>query len=158
MKISKYYFTLLLLLTAFVGVAQQSVEIPPVRWRTSVKMTSDNAGVVTFKALVLSGWHLYGFEQPQGGPKPTVFDLSQSVGVEFTADVTPARAPLSVDDPMFGKTVNWWDTNISFTVPFRLTGADAVIKAAITYMTCNGNTCRPPKTERISAAVPANKR
>ena len=120
------------MLTALAAMAQT----PPVRWRTQVRMTNRTEGTVTFRALITPGWHLYG------------------TGIEFTGAVTPERAAVSVDDPLFGMTLTWWDANVAFTAPFRVTdAATACVKAAITFMACDGNTCRPPLTERISAPV-----
>lgn len=126
----------------------------PVRWRTIIKTTGADTGTVTFKALVTPGWHLYGLDIPEGGPKATAFDLSGSTGIRFTGAVTPARAAAEVADPLFGMTLSWWDSNIDFTVPFKVTDpAKARLSAKITYMTCDGNTCRPPTTENIAVAV-----
>lgn len=128
----------------------------PVRWRTIVKRTSATGGEVVFRALIEPSWHLYGTELPEGGPVATSFDLSGSTGVRFDGAVSPSRAPLSVDDPLFGMTLTWWDANVEFKVPFTITGSPdkACIKAAIKYMTCDGNSCRPPRTESLSSRIP----
>lgn len=126
----------------------------PVRWRTIVKAGDNGTGTVTFRALVSPGWHLYALELPDGGPKPTTFDLSASEGVEFTGKIKPSRAALSVDDPLFGMALSWWDANVEFSVPFRIKDpAKARISCKINYMACDGNSCRPPVTENISAPV-----
>jgi hypothetical protein len=93
---------------------------------------------------------------PKGGPKATTFDLSESAGMEFTSPVTPASEPVKAIDPLFGQELQWWDSNVQFTVSFRLTEPrdKARLKAAIGYMCCDGTTCRPPVTERISAPIP----
>ena len=153
----KIYLVVLLLVAAVLCAAAQQPggSTPPVRWRTAVRMTGENSGEVTFRALISQGWHLYGLELPQGGPRPTKFNLTESTGVTFTGPVRPARAPLSVDDPMFGMTLTWWDANVAFTVPFTVTDrAASRIKASISYMVCDGTTCMPPKTENIAAPLP----
>ncbi len=146
----KYTVLLIAVITAFMTMAQT----PAIRWRTQVRMQNATEGTVTFRALIAEGWHLYGLTLPQGGPRPTQFDLSGSTGIEFTGPVRPERAPVSVDDPLFDMTLTWWDSNIAFTVPFRVTdAATARINAKITYMVCDGNSCMPPKTESIAAPV-----
>ena len=126
----------------------------PVRWRSFVKTAADGTGTVTFRALVAPGWHLYGLSIPEGGPKATSFDLKEGTGVRFTAPVTPKREPVAIDDPLFGMTLTWWDSNIEFTVPFKITDKDtAKIDCKISYMACDGSSCRPPKTENISIPV-----
>lgn len=126
----------------------------PVRWRTFVKTAPDGTGTVTFRALVAPGWHLYGLDIPDGGPKATSFDLKGSTGVKFTGPVKPAREPLTIDDAMFGMKLTWWDANVDFTVPFKITDkSQARIDCKISFMTCDGESCRPPKTESISVPV-----
>lgn len=141
---------LVVLLVAVAAVAAT----PPVRWRTFVKKTSETTGVVTFRALVAPGWHLYGMSIPEGGPRATSFNLEDSKGVKFTGNVVPSREPLEVSDPLFDMTLTWWDANVEFSVPFRITDrADARIECKIGYMSCDGNECRPPQTEAIAVPV-----
>lgn len=120
-----------------------------IRWRTTVKMTSEKEGILTVRALVGEGWHLYGTSLPKGGPKATVLDFSGSKGIKFKGDFVPSVKPVSKLDPMFGITLSWWNTNVTFTRRFKLTDkkADAVINGKITYMGCNDETCLPPKSE-----------
>lgn len=128
---------------------------PAVRWRTAVKMTSATEGTVTVRALVGQGWHLYGFDMPDGGPKPTVFDFSKSTGVEFVGDIAASSSPVEAVDPLFKTTLQWWDSNVAFTRKFKVTDPSAArIGLSIRYMACDGNRCMPPKTENISVAVP----
>lgn len=126
----------------------------PVKWRTIIKTTGPESGVVTFKAIVAPGWHLYDMTLPEGGPKPTAFDLSASKGLRFDGPVKPSRKALAADDPMFGMKLAWWDANVDFTVPFTVVDpATAHLAAKITYMACDGSTCRPPSTENIGTPV-----
>jgi thiol:disulfide interchange protein DsbD len=55
-----------LIISAVTAMAQS-----PIKWRTTYKMTSQTEGVLTVKAIVTEGWHLYGTELPEGGPKAT---------------------------------------------------------------------------------------
>ena len=142
----------------FAACAWCQESVTPVRWRSFIKTASDGAGTVTFRALVAPGWHLYGLSIPEGGPKATTFDLTGSTGVKFTGAVTPKRQPVEIEDKLFDMTLTWWDSNIEFTVPFKITDKNAArIDCKISYMACDGSSCRPPKTENISIPVkPAN--
>ncbi len=145
---------IIMLLAICIGLASASDGVLPVRWRSFVRPASDGTYTLTFRALVAPGWHLYGLDMPEDGPKPTTFNLTESTGVEFIGKLEPSRKPLTVSDPLFGIDLQWWDTNIEFVVPFKVTDpTEACIKAQISFMTCDGNTCRPPKTENISIPV-----
>jgi len=119
-------------------------------------MTSPTEGVVTVKAIVSNGWHLYSTSLPENGPRPTVLNFSASTGVKYLDDFKPSAKPVSKNDKMFGTTLSWWESNVSFTRRFKVTNASkAVIQGSITFMGCNNVTCLPPKTESVKVVVPA---
>lgn len=138
-----YLFLIVTVLAVGTAMAQDAI-----RWRTTAKMTSDTEGVLTVRALVADGWHLYGTKLPKGGPKPTVLDFSKSVGVKFIGDFKPSVAPVTKQDATFGMALSFWGQNVTFTRRFKLTGAKekAQINGSITFMGCNDETCLPPKT------------
>jgi len=141
---------LLMLCAVILGAAVLSAQ-EPVRWRMSVKMTSDTEGVVTLRAIVGDGWHLYGTSLPENGPKPTSFSFNGSAGVKFTGSITPSRKPVSVEDKMFGMTLNWWNSNVEFTRKFKVVKKEgARIVANVQYMACNDKTCMPPKNQSLT--------
>ena len=148
----------LILLLAVFAIAFVSEAQSPVRWRTSVKMTSPTEGEITIKALITEGWHLYGFNMPDGGPKPTRFDFSDCIGIKLDGEVKPSEQPIVQMDPLFGKNLSWWDRNVTFTQHFTLKNAkEARIRIAISFMSCNGGTCTPPKTEIVTTTIPEYK-
>jgi thiol:disulfide interchange protein DsbD len=153
-SIVKRISLLLVVMLAAVSMSAQN----PIKWRTSVKMTSKTEGVITLKAVVSQGWHLYGLQLPDDGPRPTVIDFSTSTGIKLVGSVTPARKASEHKDDVFGMTLSWWDKDISFTQKFKVTNKKtAKINGKVSYMSCNDETCMPPATENISVAVPAYK-
>lgn len=142
-----YFLLIAVILTISTAMAQDVI-----RWRTTVKMTSDTEGILTVRALVADGWHLYGTKLPKGGPKPTVFDFNKSQGIKFTGSFKPSVAPVTKKDPTFDMSLTFWDQNVSFSRPFKLTGPKekAEIIGSITFMGCNDQTCLPPKTIPVS--------
>lgn len=144
-----------LMLFAIMAISFVSAAQSPVRWRTSVKMTSPTEGEISIKALISEGWHLYALEMPEGGPKPTRFDFSECTGIEIDGDIRPSVAPITQMDPLFGKNLSWWDKNVTFTQQFTLKDRkEARVKISISFMSCNGGTCTPPRTETISTTIP----
>lgn len=148
----KKALTLLLALMALTFAMQAQ---SPVRWRTSVRMTSPTEGEISIKALISDGWHLYGLSMPEGGPKATRFDFSDSNGISLDGDIRPSEAPIEQMDPLFGKKLSWWDRNVTFTQRFTLKEhKESRVKVSITFMSCNGGSCTPPKTETITTTIP----
>lgn len=136
----------------FAAIAQAP---SPIKWRAFVKMTNETEGTVTLKAIIDEGWHLYGTTLPEGGPKATSIDFSESKGVKFLNNFTPSAKPVEKEDEIFGLKLNWWEKGVSFTRKFKLTGkkADAVLKGKVMFMGCNDETCLPPKTQSFNLPV-----
>ena len=146
----------LFLMLTFVVLAFAAEAQSPVRWRTSVRMSSPTEGEITIKALISEGWHLYGFDMPEGGPKSTRFDFSDCIGISLEGSIRPSEQPITQMDPLFGKKLSWWDRNVTFTQRFKVENSkDARIKIDIYFMSCNGGTCTPPRTETITTTIPA---
>lgn len=157
MKKILYLFVALLM----IGVASsQAQTTQPIRWRLAVKMTSPTEGVITVKALVADGWHLYGTDLPKGGPKPTSFDFSGCTGIKLIGTPVPSEKPVKKEDAQFGTTLEQWEKNVQFTQKFVLTGdrAAAKVSVAVKFMGCNDVTCLPPSDSHLSTAVPAFKK
>lgn len=145
----------LILLIAAIAIAISASAQSPIRWRTSINMISPDEGEIVIKALIEDGWHLYGFNMPDGGPKPTRFDFSESCGIELNGEIRPSENPIVKMDPLFGRDLSWWDRNVNFTQRFSVVNKnDAIVRISITFMSCNGGTCTPPRTESISATIP----
>lgn len=157
----KILFLLLSALMVALAAGAQAPGAAVVKWRTSVRMTSPTEGVVTVRAIIPEGAHLYGMTMPEGGPKATTLDFGASQGVKFTGRTSASPAPTVARDEAFGMDLQWWEGRVAFSQSFRLTAKDAAearINVKVTYMTCNGMNCMPPRTESISAPVPQFKK
>lgn len=140
----------LLIITALLAVALAAAAQNPIRWRMSVKMTGEDTGIVTVRALVADGWHLYGTQLPENGPRPTRFEFTTK-GVTLTGNLTASIPTEPHHDSMFDMDLNWWAGNVAFTRTFTLDNpADASISVSVTYMGCNDKNCLPPKTETLT--------
>lgn len=165
MTLHRTWIFLLLACFAVAVFAQQPGQEKPITW--SVTAESQSKGplkvntycVVSLKATVKPGWHLYATDfTPNGGPKPTVFDFSGSEGVKFIdPDLTYDMVFPEVKegtDAVFGTKLRWWDSNVYFGKQFQVTDpAKAVIKVKITFMGCNDQTCLPPQTVTFTKRV-----
>ncbi|MCM1029429.1 MAG: hypothetical protein NC342_07145 [Pseudoflavonifractor sp.] len=147
-----------LLALFFLGLsakAQQPAQERPVKWTISTRMSNEYSGTLMITATPQEGWHLYGTDLPAGGPQPTKIDLSGSTGLEFKGELKPSIKPVTVADPMFGINLNWWDKPVTFSVRFNIKRGkqNPRVKAKVTYMACDDNTCAPPVTEALFKTV-----
>lgn len=144
----KRILIIFLAMLAVAGVSAQSRQ--PIRWRLSVEMKSTDEGVATVRALVSPGWHLYGMEMPDDGPRPTRISLAEGCGVTPTGDMTASPEAVTVTDPLYGAELTRWDGNVTFTIPFKVTATDATLKVNVAYMGCNDETCLPPSNQTLT--------
>lgn len=142
-----------LLFVVFFSIAASAQSA--VKWRTTVKMTSETEGVLSVKAIIAEPWHLYGTKLPENGPRPTVLDFSASKGVKFTGAFTPSVKPTTKMDPLFDMKISYWTGTVVFTREFKLTGkkSDALLSGKLTYMVCDDNNCQPPKTDTVALRI-----
>lgn len=157
MKTKRLFLSILLLFIVLTISAQRfAFQAPAVSWSAEVAKVQGSTAQVNLTAKIAKGWHLYDLTLPEGGPKPTVLDFSGSRGVKVTGPAKPSVAPTKIHDDMFDMDLTQWDAPVTFSIPVRLEGkGEHVLEVKVTYMTCDGNNCRPPKTEIITVSIPA---
>jgi len=128
----------------------------PVTWSAHVENGKNGKATVVLSANISGGWHLYGMNLPDGGPKATSFTLADCKNVTVSGDVEASRKPVTVEDPLFGMKLSWWDASVDFRVPVDINGQDAELQYIISFMTCDGNSCQPPRNIKINIPINTN--
>lgn len=161
MRLTIRLFLLVTLL--FAGLASSKAQLQlrqpdPIKWSMNIVMDSATEGSVILEAKISHPWHLYGTVIPEGGPVATTFDFTKSTGVNFQGDFVPSAAPLEVDDPNFGLTVNWWQNDVTFTRKFEVVPGteSAAIDGSVRYMACDDANCMPPRTVTFNETLNLN--
>lgn len=140
-----YSIILSLMMFAFGANAQM---LEPIVWSSTIKMTSNNEGVMTFKASIDDGWHLYSFDLPENGPNATKISFNETSGIELLGEIVPSRQPIDTVDLVFNIRVGWWDADVEFSQKFKvLEEGKYDIAGEIYFQACNGETCIAPTTE-----------
>lgn len=149
--------TLLISFVAFASSDCFSQIYNPVKWTSSINMTSDKEGKITFVANIESGWHIYGLNLPSGGPQSTSFEFSKINGAELVGDITPSTPAREEIDEMFALKLTWWETSVTFTQKFRLlpNSKGASFAGNIIYMACAAKRCNSPTKEPFDLNVGA---
>jgi DsbC/DsbD-like thiol-disulfide interchange protein len=102
---------------------------------------------IVFNAAIEKGWHVYSqFIDPSAGPVPTSFVIDSGKGFSLTGGVVEPK-PIVAFDESFEAEVAFFEKNVSFEQKINVFDS-SVIKARVTYMLCNNETCLPP-TETI---------
>ncbi len=141
------------LLFAALAVALQAQIVNPIVWNITSELTSATEGVIRFNATVEPGWHLYGTTLPDGGPRATSVTYSRLEGVELVGALEPSQAPVEKVDMVFHLKLNWWESDVTLTQHFRLTGDKGyLIEGNISFQGCNDGSCIPPAKEPFEFA------
>lgn len=131
-----------------------------VSWTVSAQSDGNvkQGGRLTLKLHgdVVDGWHVYAQEQLPNGPIPLLVTLK--LGDVASADgATTATPPTKFHDPSFNLDTQYYARDFSLTVPVRIAANAAAgpqqIPVNVRFQTCNGQTCRPPKTVTLSASI-----
>jgi Disulphide bond corrector protein DsbC len=128
-----------------------------VSWTLSTSAADVTPGgtlLLTLHGNVQSGWHVYGLKQLPEGPTP----LRVALEVNPTATLQgalKASPPVQIHDPSFDLTTQYYARGFTVSLPLRIAAhaATGALPVAVTFQTCNGRVCQPPKTVHLSAAV-----
>lgn len=123
----------------------------PVKWSWDVT-ENDNGGVITITANIQPGYHIYGFEAVENGPKPTSIKIADIDGISFDEKFAYDVEPKTIIDKAFDLKLKEWTGTVTFTCAYKTTQPlKTAISGTIEYMACKENACTPPK--RITFSV-----
>ena len=140
--------SLSIILVAYNAFAQINT---PIKWSGRVEMTSSTEGIMFFDVTIDKGWHLYGFNLPEGGPRSTQVKLDNVSGVEYIGQLTPSIAPIEKYDSIFQLNLSWWSENVVFEQKFKMNDEKSRKQDVfIEFQACNDQTCIAPTKEVLS--------
>lgn len=145
----KIIFTLLALIAVSIPAAAQI--LTPVKWENRIQLTNDNEAIVTFKATIDDGWHLYSTQLPEDGPIPTTVKWETMTGAALDGQLIQSRPPHEEVDMIFHLKLGWWEKSVTLSQKLKITDPESYnISGYIRYMACNDQTCLPPQNEQFS--------
>ena len=112
----------------------------PAKWRFAYNNES-----LTFAADIDEGWHLYGLDIPEGGPRPVSFTVEHIEGAELIGGVAPESNAIEKYDELFKMTLQWYEKTALFKQRIKVTDpALFSISGEVEYMLCNDEVCLSP--------------
>ena len=146
---NRRFIALITCCIVFIGISAQMLD--PIKWSSHISLNTETDGEISFVAEIENGWHLYGLQLPDGGPRPTNFIFNKLEGVELIGGVIPSRQPIESFDKSFNLQLNWWDTSVTFRQQFKITEKNGyAIEGFISYQGCNDSSCMAPQKEAFS--------
>ncbi len=138
----RYIFILLFAIFSISSQAQQD----PVTWELSLQKTeAENIYNLVATASILDGWVIYSKDTEDDGPIPTSFEIVENEGFALVGDYQESREPITKYSELFEVNVSKFSDEVSLIQEVKILDASTTIQAAITYMTCSGDRCLPPK-------------
>jgi len=148
----KLFLLLFLLLLSAANYAQIH---NPVKWSTSVKKISATEYDLIINAAIETNWHLYSQNVPEDGPIPTNFSFEVSKDFELVGK-TSEEDGHTVDDPIFGMKIKYFDTNAIFKQRIKIINKSAItVLGEVEFMVCDDANCLPPTFVDLKFSIPA---
>ncbi|MBN2388295.1 MAG: hypothetical protein JXB85_14860 [Anaerolineales bacterium] len=98
-----------------------------------------------------SGWHVYAMDTlPEGAGRPTLLELPPGARLQALGGLSASQAPI----PLVDSEDDLWiypDGPVTLRLPVALPEGSAWVEdqVSVTYMACNGRTCRQPVMGRL---------
>ena len=151
------YKTLLPLLLFFNFALFSQAPLSPVTWTIYYQDLPGNEGVISFKALIEPGWHIYSQRPTDVGPIPTSFSITPNANFELIGKVEETDAHEEFV-AAFDAKVFILEKEAVFKQKIRRKNAGGyTILTSLEYMTCNDKQCLPPKVVELPVTVKAKK-
>lgn len=142
----KSLLSLVLLIASLVCWGQEN----PVHFTVAQKQVSPTEVDVIFTGSIKNGWHVYSTGLPADGPISATMHVESAVGAKPDGKLKPQGREISLDDPIFGMKVRYFEHSVKFVQRFKITGKTYNIKGYLEYGTCNDEMCMPPQSVDFS--------
>ncbi|MBN2765020.1 MAG: thioredoxin family protein [Paludibacteraceae bacterium] len=139
---------LLSLLVLISTTALFSQIFEPIKWSFELKNTGKTTADIILKATIDGGWHLYGMNIPEGGPRPTSFVFEGVQNAKLEGKVQSQSKLKEVYDPNFDMKLSWYANEAVFVQKISFADASKVrVKGYVEFMACDDQSCLPPAQE-----------
>lgn len=120
----------------------------PVKWTYELKTTSKTTAEVILKASIDAGWHLYGMDIPDNGPRPTSILFESIQNAQKVGKVVGLSKLKEVYDPNFDMKLTWYANEAVFVQKLSSNDISKIrVKGSVEFMMCNDESCLPPTKE-----------
>jgi len=144
----------MLVLLAFSMSAVKAQVRNPVKWTHTVKAAGAGKYVVSMKAVLEKGWHIYSQHTPDGGPIPTSIAFTKNPLVTLTGTVKEVGKLENHYEKLFGVNVKQFSNEVTFVQELTVKGkVKTNVSGTIEYMMCNDTECLPPATQSFSLTL-----
>ncbi len=130
----------------------------PVKWQTSVTRPSPDTALITFRANIEKGWHIYSQTQNiKNGPVATAFSFKPNQSYQIVGS-TREDKPFTHPEPAYqNMPVSYFEKEALFVQKIAVSDNNSfAVNAEVTFMVCNDEMCLPPETNEFTINVKAS--
>lgn len=139
MRVSFFLFCFL----SFISLNAQDA-MDPIEWTHIMHENDDGTYSVVFRANIEKNWVLYSQHTNPEGPVPTTFEFNAEDCLVLDGTVEESEGAIKENSDLFGVDVIKFKEQATFTQKI-IPNCDGVLASSITFMTCDGERCLPPK-------------
>lgn len=152
---NRIFKSLLLSLLGLFALANADAQMlkDPTKWKFEVRKKDGNKYDIVFHCdITVDGWHIYSLDPGGDGSfLPPEFNIKKTPDIKLAGKVREEGKIIHETIEDIG-TVHYY-TSVDYIQTVELAKEDMVITGEYTYMTCNDETCLPPKTKDFSITV-----
>jgi thiol:disulfide interchange protein len=138
-------FLMGLTLTMFFCFTAKAQMAEPVKWSFEATKINETEFEITLTASIEEGWYVYSQELSNKGPVPTQINFDKNPNIVLDGKPYEIGVKKEIFDENFNMTVAKLSDKTKYSQCIKLLGKTPSIKGKLTYMTCNGEMCLPPK-------------
>ena len=147
----RYFLTIICSVIAIHAISQNN---EPVKWEAFAEKKSASEFYIYIKAEIDQGWYLYSQFLPEGGPIPTKFDFKGNEKDYKLISTVVEEQGYEEFDELFELKIKFFKKKAIFKQRIELLSKKRIeIPVSVTFMTCNGKICLPPKTIKLLATI-----
>lgn len=144
--------SVLLLNVLFLSAAKAQIIEDPTVWKFEARKVEGNKYDLIFHCDVKNGWHIYSLDPGGDGTfLPPEFRIKENPDIKLVGPVREEGEIINETIEDIG-TVHYY-TTVDYIQTVELAKEDMTITGEYTYMTCNDETCLPPKTLDFAITV-----
>ena len=125
----------------------------PIKWSFEIETITDGEYELVATADINKGWYLYSQHNTDDGPVPTSFNFSKSTTNTIVQDVQEEGKLIKKHDELFEMVISKYQSKVIFRQGYSSTDTKANISGYVTYMTCDGLRCLPPKDLEFNVSL-----
>ena len=136
----------LIFATLFCVSLSSTAQIDPVEWSINAQKINDGEYDVVFTAKIDDGWSVYSqYLESDAGPIPTSIAFDEENGLQLIGKSTETGVKKEGFDQIFGMNLVKFSKMARITQRVKITGTPDSISGFLTFMTCDDQSCLPPK-------------